>query len=104
MPISQNDLSVCFVIQNLQKYQIKIVNQLKICFIFVCFVIQHLKGKLRRQIDIIHKLKMIFVFILNISDLEKNSIEETHSNENISFQCLFCNLTYTEKAIGEHPK
>ena len=64
LPISQNGFGVCFVIQNLEKNQIQMVNQLKICFIFVCFVIQHLKGSLRSQIDIIHKVKMILVFIL----------------------------------------
>ena len=40
------DFSVCFVVQNLEKNQIQMVHEMKICLICVFFVIQHLKGNL----------------------------------------------------------
>ena len=43
LPICQNGFSVCFVIKSLEKNQIQMVHELKICLICACFVIQHLK-------------------------------------------------------------
>ena len=64
LPISQNDYCVCFVIENLEKNEIQMVHELKICLIYVCFVIQRLKDDLSRHINIIHTFKMILVFVL----------------------------------------
>ena len=44
LPISQNGFSVYFVFQNLEKNQIQMVHELKICLICACYVIQHSKG------------------------------------------------------------